>query len=87
MDIFTKKTTTAEPGDEVHNKLMSLAQLGKPRLCQSDGGWHCSVEIDIKSAGARFELTSGFGHSSPVAALDECMERLHTVQQSLQFPA
>jgi hypothetical protein len=84
MDIFKKHSTTVDTGDEVHAKLTELAKLGNPRLCQSDGGWHCTVAIDIKSAGTRFEVTSGFGHASPVAALSECVQRVQTIQQSLQ---
>jgi hypothetical protein len=87
MDIFKKNSTATETGEEVHARLTELAKLGHPRLCQIDGGWYCTVEINVKSAGTRFEVTSGFGHTSPIAALSECVQRVQNVQRSLELTA
>ena len=84
-ELFARQTTPQDAGDDVQALLNELGRVGKPRLCQSDGGWHCSVEINIKSAGTRFEITSGFGFGSATDALTECLNRLRKVQQSLHI--
>jgi hypothetical protein len=41
-----------------------------------DSGWHCWIKMHVASKGATFEIKSEFGHQSPMAATNECHERI-----------
>ncbi len=58
--------------------LAKMQEHGRPSLgiYGSAGGWHCSVNMHVPSAGVSFEVKSSFDHSTPLSAARECVERM-----------
>jgi hypothetical protein len=64
--------------------LIEMFQYGQPRIgvYNSDGGCHCSVEMNTNTVGADFKCRSEFNHSTPTEAARVCLERvLKAVEQ------
>lgn len=56
--------------------LMALAKHGKPRLSHDGGGWYCAVEMYVCASGVDFKVASEFSRPSPMAAAQQCAQRL-----------
>ncbi len=67
--------------------LGSLAAYGNPRIARLDSGWFCKVDMSVLPAGASFEVSSEFGHDSPMAAAIECEDRVHDAIDAMRKAA
>lgn len=58
--------------------LTELKNYGKPRvgIYGSDGLWHCTIEMNTNTVGAKFDCSSDFNHSTPISAARQCLERV-----------
>lgn len=56
--------------------LLALTKYGKPHLSHDGDGWYCAVAMYVSSAGVNFKVASEFGRSSPMAAAQQCAQRL-----------
>ncbi len=54
--------------------LAELERYGQPRLGVYRLGWHCDVELNIKSLGFSSKVSSEFGHKTPMAAAEQCLD-------------
>jgi hypothetical protein len=63
----------------LESRLLELARYGAPTLGVVEG-WHCSVKMNTNTTGTNFTVRSAFDCKTPIAAADQCMER---VQQAL----
>lgn len=64
--------------------LTELSTYGRPRVGMygDDETWHCSVEMNTNTVGAKFECKSDFKQPTPTAAAKQCLERvLKAVEQ------
>jgi hypothetical protein len=58
--------------------LIELLKYGQPRVgvYNSNGQWHCSVEMNTNTVGADFKCKSEFNHATPTEAARLCLERV-----------
>lgn len=57
-------------------KLSWLETMGEPRVGVYRRGWHAHIEMHVASTGAKFEVSSNFGHSSAAESVDELIVRV-----------
>ena len=64
--------------------LEELQMHGEPRIgVINASGWHCAIDVSITVAGGRFQVSSEFKHSTPMAAAIQCRDRLRTALKQL----
>ena len=73
LPLVKASQTAPQTLDDV---LQEMCRYGQPKLSMMDGGWHCWIKMHVASKGATFEIKSEFGHQSPMAATNECHERI-----------
>ena len=56
--------------------LLALAKYGKPRIAHDGDGWFCAVDMYVSAAGVEFKIASEFRRPSPMAAAQQCAQRL-----------
>jgi hypothetical protein len=57
--------------------LAECMKWGRPRLhCFDDLTWSCSVKLNTTHAFLNGEVSSGFGHETPAAAVTVVLEKL-----------
>lgn len=61
-------------GESLEEKLAYLQHLGKPTLGIYTEGWHARCEIHVPHTGVTLTARSGFRHTTPTAAVDECIQ-------------
>lgn len=65
---------------DLETTLQLLTRHGKPCLMQfDDGTWHCKVAMRVTAIGAAFTVSSAFNCSGPLAAADECLDRVYAM--------
>ncbi len=85
LQIF-KPMAEAQPAVErLEDVLTDLARYGRPRvgMYSDDGTWLCAMDVNISPIGAKFEVRSDFKQTTPMAAAQQCRERLHAAIKSL----
>ena len=73
--LATRPEVGRIPAD-LEGVLSWLQNFGKPRLFCMRDGWHSAIEMHVSSVGAKFEVASEFGHPTPLAAAQQCAERV-----------
>lgn len=80
IEKFTK-INTIEEGLEL------LCQFGNPRLSrigkQDKADWYCNIDMFVTGKGVEFKVASDFDCKTPVAAVNQCCERLKETLKSL----
>ena len=67
---------------DLETTLSLLARHGRPSLSQMSNGWYCNVDMHVAAVGAQFKVASNFDCPGPLAAADQCLERIHTMLRS-----
>ena len=73
---LTKTESERASRMQLEDILSYMLQFGKPRVGYVSNGWFCKVEMNTNTKGTNFEISSEFGHSTPLAAAKECHERI-----------
>lgn len=61
----------------LEDKLAKCMDWGVPRLsCCSDLTWSCHVKLNTTHSFLNGEVSSGFGHQAPGAAVDAVLDKL-----------
>lgn len=79
------KEYTPVHGETLESVLGDLFAYGCPRLACSTNSdtWYCSIEMRTRSIGSKFEVSSEFGHPTPVSAALEARERMREALDSI----
>lgn len=56
--------------------LEALTAYGSPRVSRMRNGWYAGIEMHVSSAGADFKINSGFDMDTPLAAVQQCTQRV-----------
>lgn len=68
--------------------LAELLRYGKPLLAfHGDLGWHATLECNVATVGASFDMKSEFRHETPLAALTQLRTRTEAAMVQLQAQA
>jgi hypothetical protein len=60
-----------------------LSKYGGPNLRQLETGWYARIEMWVQSEGAKFTISSEFGHGTHLEACQELISRMEKVLKSL----
>jgi len=92
MSEITVKTNGVQPlahvlaavnPQDLNALLIDLSRWGKLFLMLGGRGWRCSIEVNVNTTGAKFEVASEGGASSPLEATLDLRDRLRVALQTL----
>lgn len=63
--------------ESLESILIYMQAYGKPRLSKHSSGWHSSIDMQVATIGASFEVASDFTHKTPLEAAIECRKRMN----------
>ena len=69
--------------DDLNELMLSTIKHGQIRVSRIATGWYASIEMNTAVTGAKFEIASEFKCLTPVAAVQQCIERMHIALKQL----
>lgn len=80
---FSQKHAEQLANADLEQLLIYMLRFGKPRVTFVSTGWCCKVEMNTNSKGTQFDVSSEFGHPTPLSAARECHERVVSAMKTL----
>lgn len=75
-DVGGDETPATLRRDSLEHLLAACLMYGSPRLTYISGGWVAFVDMNTPAPGTKFEVRSEFGMPSPLAAVQQCFDRV-----------
>lgn len=70
--------------ESLEDVLAELCKFGNPRVSNTgENEWYSSMKMFVTGEGVEFEIKSDFKSTSPLAAAQQCRDRMHSALKSL----